>query len=157
MDPVSAIGIASGAITFLQVSFQFVRAVYDAYDGGKPGAYEAVGDVAEQMKTQASKLVSQNKSLHLIKDGAEIAALAVYCESLAAKIVKRVQQTKGESGRLRAAVNSAIKTLIHKGEISRLQAALDNCRAQLHLQLHLLSRYVVAQGMLWANDHANTV
>ena len=140
MDPVSAIGVASGAITFLQASYQFVRAVYDAYDDSKPAAFETLGDVAELMNNQSSDILSQNKDLPLFSSDVAIAVLATHCHTLSTSIVKRVQQAKGRSGSLRSAISSAVKTLVHKGEIARLQAGLDNCRAQLHLQFHLSSR-----------------
>jgi len=140
MDPASAIGITSGAITFLQFSYQFVRAIHDVYDGSRPGAFETFGDVAKQMKDQSSQLLSQKTSPHLSQNEITIIAVANHCQKLAADIVTRVEQTKASSDKLRAAIYAAIKTLINKGEIARLQVALDNCRSQLHLHFQLSSR-----------------
>jgi hypothetical protein len=140
MDPASAIGTASAATTFLQFSYQFVRTIYDVYDGTKPSALETLGDVAKQMKTQSSQIISQRMTSHMSQDDIAIVTLAGQCQKLSGNLVKRVEQTEASSGKLQAAVRAAIKSLINKGEIVRLQAALENSRAQLHLHFQLSSR-----------------
>jgi hypothetical protein len=140
MDPASAIGIASGAISFVQFSYQFLCVIYDAYDGTKQGTYEGLGDVAEQMKIKSVELLSQYQTSNLSQSNVAFTSLANQCYKLATDLVKHVNQTKSSNRSLRSAINAAVKTLLNQGEISRLQAALDNCRSQLHLQFDLSSR-----------------
>jgi hypothetical protein len=139
MDPVSAIGVASSVITFVQLAYSFLSTIYSVYDDGQPVEHDTLGTISTHMRELSSQLISEKQSSQRQEDIA-IVSLATQCHQLAADIARRLSKSKGGKGKIMHSIKAAIKIICSKDDIARLQKSLDGCRAQLHLQLTVSSK-----------------
>jgi hypothetical protein len=139
MDPVSAFGVASSVITFVELAYSFLSAVYSVYDNGQPTEHETLETVCIDMRDLSSQLISEKQSSQRQEDVA-IVSLSTKCHQLAADMARRLSKAKGGKGNIMNSTKAAIKIICSKDDIARLQKAIDGCRAQLHLQLTVSSK-----------------
>jgi hypothetical protein len=139
MDPVSAIGVASSVISFVELAYSFLSVVYDLYDNGQPVERTALETVSTNMKQLSLQLISENQSSQKKEDVA-IVSLATECHQLAADIARRLSKSQGVKGKITQSIKAAIRIMSSKDDIGRLQKTLDGYRAQLHLQLAVSSK-----------------
>jgi hypothetical protein len=91
MDPVSAIGVASSVITFVQLAYSFLSTIYCVYDDGQPVEHDTLETMSTHMRELSSQLISKKQSSQRQEDAA-IVSLATQCHQLAAHIARRLQQ-----------------------------------------------------------------
>jgi hypothetical protein len=139
MDPASAIGVASSAITFVQFTYQFLSVVYTIYDDGRPLEHNTLEEMAVQMRDFSSQLMHERQATERQEDIA-IVSLAIQCHSLAEDMVSHLGKAKVKKRHLGNAIKTAIKVIWSRDQIVRLQQMLDSCRTQLHLQVTVLAR-----------------
>jgi hypothetical protein len=139
MDPVSAIGVASSVITFVELAYSFLSTVYSVYGDGQLVEHDALGTVSTAMRELSSQLISEKQFSQRQEDVA-IVSLATQCHQLAVDIARRLSKSKGGKGIALNSIKAALKIICSKDDIVRLQKALDGCRAQLHLQLTVSSK-----------------
>jgi len=146
MGPASAIGVASSAITFLEISYKFARTVYNIYDDNKPSAYEQLATVTQEMETLSAKMVDQLQPPSQSLEDLTLATLVKQCYHLSSTLLLKIKKTNPEHPKFRDVIRAAARTVFKAEEIRRLQHNLENCRSQLHLQMHLSHRYVSRSG-----------
>jgi hypothetical protein len=139
MDPVSAIGVASSVITFVELAYSFLSAVYSVYDNGQLVEHDTLQTVSINMREISSQLILEKQSSQRQED-VTIVSLATQCHQLAADMARRLSKTRGGKGKIMSSIKVAIKIMCSKDDIARLQKSLDGCRAQLHLQLTVSSK-----------------
>jgi len=141
MDPASAIGIASSAIAFLDITYKFLSTVYQIHDESKPLQFDTLEDVTKRMNTVSSELLAHPVSSEDRNDAA-ISSLANQSHKLTVDILRRIEKTKAKGTRnLRDALAAAVRTLCNREKIISLEQELDRCRRQLHFQLTVIQRY----------------
>ena len=121
MDPASAIGVASGAITFLEFTYKFMTAVHTIYDERRPTEYASLEESCQQMKDLPRAFVSQSSSGGQSQDEAAIISLANQCYVLAADIIRKIEKTKARKRQLPEILKAALKSVRSRDDISRLQ------------------------------------
>jgi hypothetical protein len=94
------------------------------------------------MKEFASKLQPLDKTqTHLSGEEKDLCNLAAECESLAKRILDLLEKFKSKNRKSkRAAIVAGLKTKWYEGERRKLEEQLNNCRAQLSMQLSYLTR-----------------
>lgn len=146
MDPVSAIGVASGVLSFVEATYKFLAIVYAVYESDQVGGYDELSAATEMLRDLSQQILGDSPSTSPGTSSASIpsvANVAQQCHSLAVDLGHRLAKTKAKSRKPGDIVKAAIRTVCSKSDIERLQRALDSCRAQLHVQLTLDHRYAV--------------
>jgi len=141
MDPASAIGVASSAITFLEFMYKFTSTVFSIVTDGGPTEYDDLEDVCRKMR-DVSLDVDSSRNTTSILSPMQIAttSLANQCRLLAERILRKLEKTKPRNRKLIPIVKAAVKYACSKEEFSILQKNLDTCRGQLHLHLSTLHK-----------------
>jgi glycine/serine hydroxymethyltransferase len=139
MDPVSAIGVASSIVTFVELAYSFLSTVYTVYDNERQVEHVTLETVSTKMKELSSQLISE-KQFSQSQEDVAIVSLATQCHQLAADMTRRLSKSKGVKGKITHSIKAAIKIICSKNDIARLQKTLDGCRAQLHLHLSVSNK-----------------
>jgi hypothetical protein len=142
MDPVSATGIASSAIAFVQLAYSFLSALYTIHDGGRDVEYDEVAEVSKRMRELSEAMLRDLPTSAQSQADIALANLANQCYTLSVDISRRIQKTQARSRRMGDLLKATLKAVLSRNDIIRLQGNLDNCRAQLHLQYDVVQRYV---------------
>jgi hypothetical protein len=142
MDPVTAIGVASSAITFLEFSYSFLRTIYGIYNENKPLAHEDLEKVALEMEDVSTQIIARAQGPGQSPEDVALISLAKQCNQISTKAIKKIAKTKPNRRNFIESLTAALKTICTQADIELLQAKLENCRGQLHLQLHIKHRYV---------------
>ena len=141
MDPASAIGVASIAITFLEFTYKFTRTVFSIATDGGATEYDDLEDVCRKMRDMSLDVVSSRNATS-IPSPMQIATMSLgnQCRLLAERILRKLEQTKPRNRKLIPIIKAAVKYACSKEEFSILQKNLDTCRSQLHLHLSILQK-----------------
>ena len=116
MDPATAIGVASSAITFVEFTYGFLSAVYGIYDDGRPVEHDVLEDVSLKMREFSSQLILQRGSSQREEDIA-IVSLASQCHFLSDNMVTRLGKTKTKKRQLGNAIKTAIRVKIGRAHV----------------------------------------
>jgi hypothetical protein len=144
MDPLSAIGLAVNILAFIDFGFKVVSTAKKIHDSGTGVTREdeARQIAATQMQVIASKLVLCPNS-QLDAPQMALCQLAGECHTLCQRILALYDKIKPKDAQSkRQSVRAALKRKIYETEKQDLQEALIECRSQLHLQLHWITRFL---------------
>jgi hypothetical protein len=150
MVAVDPIGTTASAIAFMQVSYDFLRLVYDIYSE-KAIEYDAANQVSQKLKDHCEDLIkvydqeptssnggSEKKKLS--RNELAIRDLAQRCNTLAIELLKLTRNESSSKRKFADAVRAAFKLKFNKEKIVRLQHDLENCRAELRIHCQAESR-----------------
>jgi hypothetical protein len=148
--PVDLIGTTASAITFIQVSYDFLRLVYDIYSE-KPIEYEAASQVSQKLKDHCEGLIkvynqeptpgdNWSDKKKLSRNELAIHDLAQRCNTLAIELLKFTRNESPSKHKFADAVRTAFKLKFNKEKIIRLQHDLENCRTELQIHCQAESR-----------------
>jgi len=143
MDPASAIGTASAVLSFVNFTYDFFSTVSKIYDSGEVLNIETLESVSREMKRLSSGIISSDSKSPQTPDENAIAMLAEQCQRLSQEIIDQLDKVKlkldsnkvNKPQKFIASVKAAMRMYCREDEVMRLQRNLENCRAQLHLQL----------------------
>jgi hypothetical protein len=144
MDPLTALGLAANIVAFIDFSAKLIKTATEIYESGKGSKREdeAGEAVANEMRLLASKLLPPSSSQLAAHDKA-LCQLATECHALSEKILLPFEKTKAKDQASKSqALWAAAKSRRYEKQKLELQNALSNCRSQLHLQMHWLTRSV---------------
>jgi len=143
MDPVSAVGVANAALTFLEFAYKFGTALFSMATDSEPADYVGVEETCCKMREMASEIV-MSQSASAIPSQAELATISLsnQCRLLAERIQRKLDKTKPVSRKFAPVIKAAVKYVCSKEELLALQRNLDTCCAQLHLHLSSLHAWV---------------
>ncbi len=148
MDPLSAIGLASNIISFIDYGAKVVSGAIDIYgsSSGLTRDARSTETVVSEMRSFSSKLKAPDDAA-LSGDEKALCRLAVECEDLSSQIIALVEKVRPQSragGRVskRASLLAGLKSKWYESDKRRLEERLSHCRAQLGLQLNYLTRSV---------------
>lgn len=156
MDPASAIGVASGVLTFIDFTSKFISTINGIYNSssGQTMAHETLEDVTRKMRELSERLVFDKPSLELSSDEIVINSLASHCSQFAHEIIVRLERTKVKKGHsLIQSVKAASKIIWTKEEVNSLQENLDRCVGHLLLQWTVVQRYVEELAALYSQSN----
>ena len=142
LDPLSAIGLASAIVQFVDFSAEIIDGAREVY-GSMSGATErnrSLEVVVSQMRNLISQL-STTDSSQQSEDEKALRRLANECKILADQILDLLQKIKAKDpDSTLQAVWAALKGQKYKREMSELEGRLESCRNHLEFQLNFLTR-----------------
>jgi hypothetical protein len=141
MDPASAIGVASAAITFLEFAYKFTSIAFSLVTDSGATEYGSLEDTCCKMRDMSrSILSSQNPAI--VPSPAEMAVISLsnQCRLLADRILRKLEKVKPANRKVTSVIKAAVKLVSSKEEFEILQKNLNTCRGQLHLHLSTLHK-----------------
>ncbi|CZR68365.1 uncharacterized protein PAC_18264 [Phialocephala subalpina] len=141
MDPLTAIGLASNILSFLDFSVKVFSGAIDIYDSpsGLTEENRSSEAIVAQMKHFASKLQPPDDA-QLTGDEKALCKLACECDDLSTRIIALIEKARPKDRKSKSAsILAGLKSKWHEAERRKLEERLGHCRAQLALQLNYLT------------------
>lgn len=145
MDPVTAIGLGSAILTFVDIGFKFIRTANEIHNSadGALSANRRIEEISDEVDQAAARLQSMapsnaNEEQELLFEAAQ------RCRNTSSKLATILNELKpNQSSRKRLeTVKHTLKSMWNKGSIKELEDQLKNDRHQLALAMSVFSRYV---------------
>lgn len=136
MDPLTAIGLASNIVSFIDFGAKVLSTAREIYNStsGDTSSNRNYESVAHQLEKFAVDLLTADTFSGKEK---ALCALAQECRDLAIQIQDLLQKSRPKDPKSKRQVAwSTLKSLKYKEERLELQERLGNCRDQLALQLN---------------------
>lgn len=142
MDPVSAIGLASAIIAFIDFSWNLVAGTWEIYHS--PGGAAAENARLEDVTDDLDSLLKALEADVLVKTRAErnIQRLAENCKE-DAKTLKALLEEMKAPGKRRLfweSLKAKWKSILNKEEVVQLKSQLQDSRADIQLNLIAMLR-----------------
>ena len=153
MDPLTAIGLASNILSFIDFIAQVISGAIDIY--GSPSdlteenrSFEAI---VTEMRHFASK-VQPPDDAQLTGDEKALCRLTNECDDLSTQIIALIHKVKPKDRKSKSAsLLAGLKSKWHEADRRKLEERLDRCRAQLALQLNYLKvDHCIPQLLPWS-------
>jgi predicted nucleic acid-binding Zn-ribbon protein len=145
MDPLSAIGLVSGVITFIDFGYKVISAATEVHASatGSTAANKHIEFLNTRMEAVASDLAVAKSTRGMSADTQRMSELAGQCLELSTDLKKLLNKLRTNNPKSKRQVLSTIvKNVMKKDQKKELEARLDQCRQQLHLQLSHTTRLV---------------
>lgn len=142
MDPVTAVGLASGIVAFITLSTSLVKGaikIHESLDGNldENRSREAI---ASEMSRFATRLLPPDSS-HLAGEEKALCVLAMECRDLSVKLRELLGRIKPKEPRSKSqSLWSVLKNKVTEKEKAELELLLDHCRSQFNLQLAFVNK-----------------
>lgn len=144
MDPVTAIGLVSGILSFVTFSTKLVSGAADIY-GSLDGTLEENRSreaISGEMKRFAARLLPPDDS-RFAGEEKDLCLLAKECQTLSGNLTELLEKVKPKDPGSKSKGQSlwaALKSTVYKKEMAELEQRLDYCRSQLEFQLTFITR-----------------
>lgn len=147
MDPVSAIGLASSILTFVEFSSKLVRGIYDVASSADGATEENthIGVVMRDLEdvTDAIEVDFKGSS----KQEKELIKLASKCAALSRDLQKTLKSVKVQRGNVPwQTIKAGWKTVTKKDKIESMEKRIAKYREELMLRLHMLLMFADLDG-----------
>lgn len=146
MDPLSAIGLVSSVITFIDFGYEVISAAREvrASATGTTKANKHIEFLNTRMEAVATDLVAAKSSRgDMSADARQLTELADMCLQLTNELRKLLEKLRvGNPKSKRQVLSTIVQNVRKKDQKKDLEARLDQCRQQLHLQLSHTTRSV---------------
>ena len=142
MDPLTAIGLVSNILSFIDFSVEIVRGAREIYESGSGVLEENRSQeaIAKEVKRFSSKLIPPDDTALAGEDKA-LCVLAKECEALSRQLLDLLEKVKPKDPKSKTqSLRAAWKTKANKPKMMDLERRLDNCRGQLQLQIGSMTR-----------------
>ncbi|KAL4927033.1 uncharacterized protein BDV17DRAFT_292926 [Aspergillus undulatus] len=139
MDPLSAIGLASNILQFIEFGASLCGKIHEVASSATGSTQEIahIGIVVEDLRSATDGLSASVKGNS--KHEVEIIQLAGRCKALSVELGDILPKLKIKKGdRLWASIRTAWKSTLKEKKIASIENRLANYRAQLILHLNLL-------------------
>jgi hypothetical protein len=142
MDPLTAIGLVSNILSFIDFSARLLKGAKEVHDS-RHGVLEENRNretIMREMQRMSSRMLV-SRSPEKTADDASLCILASECCQLSTQLISLLEKIKpDDSGSKTQSLLSAIRNKVYDSERESLEARLSDCRAQLHLELSNLTR-----------------
>lgn len=146
MDPACAIGLVSSVITFIDFGYEIITAAKEvrASATGTTTANNHAEFLNTRMEAVANDLAaSKSNPGGASSDARRLAELADKCLALSNDLKSLLDKLRADNPKSKRQVFSAmVQNVRKKDQKKELEARLDQCRQQLHLQLSQTTRLV---------------
>jgi hypothetical protein len=144
MDPITALGFAANILQFIDFSAKVVGATIEIYESasGRTTDTQNSDAIATEMRLFATKLQPPDQT-QLTGEERSLCKLATECEGLAQRIIDLLEKVRPKKKSKSSSLVAGLKTKYYESERRKLEEQLGHCRAQLNLQLNLLTRYAI--------------
>ncbi|KAL2673689.1 hypothetical protein Neosp_012132 [[Neocosmospora] mangrovei] len=142
MDPVSAIGLASAIITFIEFGSKLLKGAKEIRDSSNDSLEknESREVIAEAMKEVATKLKTPEPA-QISPEQQKLCDLALKCNDLSQRILELLNKIKPKNKKPLHVYRAAFRAWRKEDDIKLLEKSLNDCRSQLALSLsHLASK-----------------
>ncbi|KAM6509647.1 hypothetical protein FALCPG4_017295 [Fusarium falciforme] len=142
MDPVSAIGLASAIITFIEFGSKLLKGAKEIRDSANDSLEknESREVIAEAMKEVAAKLKTPEPA-QISPEQQKLCDLAIKCNDLSQRILELLNKIKPKNKKPLHVYRAAFQAWRKEDDIKVLEKSLGDCRSQLVLSLsHLASK-----------------
>lgn len=138
MDPVSAIGLASAIITFVEFSWTLVKGTGDIYKS--PTGYSrenaSIGTVIADLEEVTRSINTDIRGRD--KHENALVVLAEQCESLSKELLQALGKLKKTGDSKREALKLALKSMRKEKEIASIEKRLGEYRVEIVIRLNLV-------------------
>lgn len=142
MDPLTAIGLASNILSFIDFSARLLKGAKEVHDS-QHGVLEenrSRETIVREMQHMSTRILVSESS-EKVDDTSGLRVLARECHELSTELISLLEKIKPkDSGSVTQSLASALRNKIYDSDRAGLEARLNNCRAQLHLELSNLTR-----------------
>ncbi|KAK2606812.1 hypothetical protein N8I77_005538 [Diaporthe amygdali] len=142
MDPLTAIGLASNIISFIDFSVRLLKGFQEIHDS-QHGALEenkSRETITREMQHMSAGLLLFRAS-DKVEEDSGLRILAEECHGLSIELILLLEKVKSKNPGSKAQnLLSALRNKVYDSERASLEARLNECRGQLHLQLSHLTR-----------------
>ncbi|KAM0343784.1 hypothetical protein ACHAPU_008212 [Fusarium lateritium] len=149
MDPVTAVGLASGILTFVEAGLKLVKIAHEIHNSvdGVLGENKHRESVADEVKKAASRLETTGNS-SLTPERQALCDLAKKCREASTELITALHKVKPKPGSSNTfkSIKYAVKANRRVDEIRQLEDQLKDYRNQLTLALVELSKVESADG-----------
>ncbi|KAJ4179669.1 hypothetical protein NW767_014574 [Fusarium falciforme] len=141
MDPVSAVGLASSIITFIEFGSKLLKGAKEIRDSANDSLKknESREVIAEAMKEAVAKLKTPDP-VRIPLEQQKLCDLAVKCSDLSNRILELLQKIKPKNKMRLRVYRASYRAWRKEDEIRVLEESLRDCRSQLALSLTHLAR-----------------
>lgn len=146
MDPLTAIGLASNILSFIDFSVSLFKSAKEVHDStnGTLDDNRSRETVVREMEQLSSQLLTCQAANHSGGNEA-LENLARECHYTSVQLISLLQKIKPkDAGSKCDSILSALRNKLYDKDREDLEARLAQYRSQLELQLSFLSRLVVA-------------
>ncbi|KAJ4191906.1 hypothetical protein NW767_010813 [Fusarium falciforme] len=143
MDPVSAVGLASAIITFIEFGSKLLKGAKEIRDSANDSLEKNASRevIAEAMKEAAAKLKTPEPA-QISPEQQKLCDLAVKCNDLSQRILELLNKIKPKNKKPLHVYRAAFQAWRKEDDIKVLETSLSDCRSQLALSLSHLARSV---------------
>ena|SRR5277367_356425 len=144
MDPLTAIGLASSIVQFVDFGTKLIGGAREIYRSttGTTAQNATLEVVITEVRAWCSRLNSPDPSSVYSEEEKAICSLAAECQKLSGEILELIQKTRPKKEKSRTeAFFAAIRDKWHEDDKHKLQERLGKCRSQLKAQLDALDRF----------------
>ncbi|KAM7218002.1 hypothetical protein V8F06_006685 [Rhypophila decipiens] len=141
MDPVTAIGLASGILSFVTFSSKLINGAIKIHntEDGRLDDNRTLELVVEEMRRLSERLLTWDDSRLACEDNG-LRLLARECYNLSKELIAMLKRLKPKDATSKTqSLWSAVKNVIHDKEKVELEQKLERCRSQLELQITFLT------------------
>lgn len=140
MDPASALGVASAAITFIDFGFKLTRGTFEVYKSatGSTESNTNIKAITQDLRNFTADL--NNDFVGSTEHEKAIRDIAAKCCTLSDKLLKILQRLTVSEKSWRKSLKAKFHGMIKQDEIDDLQAELDRYRSHLLMHLDLVLR-----------------
>lgn len=146
MDPLTALGLASNIVQFVDFSTNLIQNASKIYSSGSgiPDELEDIVHTTLSLQAFITKLPTLSVPSSASDSDRALVALANSCQKTCAELQKLVGQIKGKnSGTRMHSLRVAWRSQRNKGKIESLERKLDRHRSQVLSQLLFLLKCVI--------------
>lgn len=138
MDPVSAIGLASSIITFVEFSWTLVKGAGDIYRSPTGCSREnaSIGTVIADLEEVTRNINTDIRGRD--KHEKALVVLAKECESLSKELLQILGKLKKTGDSKREALKLALTSMRKEKEIASIEKRLGEYRAEIVVRLNLV-------------------
>ena len=142
MDPLTAIGLVSNILSFIDFSARLLKGAKEVHDS-QHGVLEENRNretIMREMQRMSTRM-SVPESPEKADEVPSLRILAGECRQLSTQLMFLLEKIKPDDSSSKAqSILSAIRNKVYDSERESLEATLNDCRAQLHLELSNLTR-----------------
>ncbi|KAK4212618.1 hypothetical protein QBC37DRAFT_441338 [Rhypophila decipiens] len=141
MDPVTAIGLASGILSFVTFSSKLINGAIKIHntEDGRLDDNRTLELVVEEMRRLSERLLTGDDSRLACEDNG-LRLLARECHNLSKELIALLKRLKPKDATSKTqSLWSAVKNVTHDKEKVELEQKLERCRSQLELQITFLT------------------
>lgn len=146
MDPITAIGLASSIVAFIDFGYELIYVAREVHGSaaGSTTENERIGFLNDRLEATATELSAATRTTSSTTAAERrLGELSEECLRLSRDLRRLLEKIKAEDPRSkRQLIASVLRDVRKKDEKKDLEARLDRCRAQLHLQLSQTSWFV---------------